>query len=38
VITVEPELRPEFVEKIRKTEHLKGIPFESIEELRERYY
>ena len=34
---MEPELRPEFVERIRKTEHLKGIPFRSVDELRKRY-
>lgn len=33
----EPELRPEFIEKIRKTEHQKGIKFKSINELRKRY-
>lgn len=34
---MEPELRPEFVKKIMKTEHLKGIKFKSIDELRRRY-
>jgi len=34
---MEPELRPEFVEKIQKTEHLKGIPFRSVADLRKRY-
>jgi len=34
---LEPELRPEFVEKIKKTEHLKGVKFKSIDELRYRY-
>jgi len=34
---MEPELKPEFVEKIKKTEHLKGIPFKSVDELRKRY-
>ena len=33
----EPELRPEFIEKIRKTENKKGIKFKSINELRKRY-
>lgn len=33
----EPELRPGFIEKIRKTEHQKGINFKSINELRKRY-
>ena len=33
----EPELRPEFIEKIRKTEHQKGIRFKSVNELRKRY-
>ena len=33
----EPELRPEFIERIRKTEHLKGIKFKSVDELRKRY-
>ena len=33
----EPELRPEFIEKIRKTENQKGIKFKSINELRKRY-
>ena len=34
---LEPELRPEFVEKILKTENQKGIQFKSVSELRERY-
>lgn len=34
---MEPELRPEFVEKIQKREHLKGIRFKSIDDLRKRY-
>lgn len=34
---MEPELRPEFVERIKKTERLKGIPFSSIADLRKRY-
>jgi len=34
---LEPELRPEFIEKIKSTEHLKGIKFKSIDELRQRY-
>ncbi|MBS3150801.1 DUF2683 family protein [Candidatus Woesearchaeota archaeon] len=34
---LEPELKPEFVEKIRKGEHLKGIKFKSVDELRQRY-
>jgi len=34
---MEPELRPEFVQKIQATEHLKGIPFKSVDELRKRY-
>ncbi len=34
---MEPELRPDFVEKMRKTEHLKGIRFKSVDELRKRY-
>ncbi|MBS3141523.1 DUF2683 family protein [Candidatus Woesearchaeota archaeon] len=33
----EPDLRPEFIEKIRKTENQKGIKFKSINELRKRY-
>ena len=33
----EPELRPEFIEKIRRTEHKKGIKFKSVDELRKRY-
>ena len=33
----EPELRPEFIEKIRKAEHLKGIKFKSVDDLRKRY-
>jgi len=33
----EPELRPEFIEKIRKTEHQRGIKFKSVNELRKRY-
>jgi len=31
---MEPELRPDFVEKIRRTEKEKGIPFKSMAELR----
>ncbi|MFH1834724.1 MAG: DUF2683 family protein [Methanobacteriota archaeon] len=31
---LEPELRPEYVEKIKRIEREKGIPFRSIEELR----
>ena len=34
---MEPELRPEFVEKIQKTEHLRGFRFKSVDELRKRY-
>lgn len=34
---LEPELKPEFIEKIKKTENLKGIRFKSISELRQRY-
>ncbi|MEK6960700.1 MAG: DUF2683 family protein [Nanoarchaeota archaeon] len=34
---MEPELRPDFVHKIQKTEHLKGIEFKSVEELRKRH-
>lgn len=34
---MEPELRPEFIEKIQKTEHLRGIRFKSVDELRKRY-
>jgi len=34
---MEPELRPDFVERMRKTEHLKGIRFKSVDELRKRY-
>jgi len=34
---MEPELRPEFVEKIQKTEHQKAIKFKSVDELRKRY-
>ena len=33
----EPELRPEFIEKIKKTENQRGINFRSINELRKRY-
>ena len=33
----EPELKPEFIEKIKRTEHQKGIRFKSISELRKRY-
>ncbi len=33
----EPELRPEFIEKIRRTENQKGIKFKSINDLRKRY-
>lgn len=32
---LEPELRPEYVEKLNRIEKEKGIPFSSIEELRE---
>ncbi|RJQ20363.1 DUF2683 domain-containing protein [Candidatus Woesearchaeota archaeon] len=34
---MEPELRPEFVQKIQSTEHQKGIHFSSIEGLRKRH-
>jgi len=34
---LEPELRPEFVAKIQGTEHLKGIPFKTVDALRRRY-
>lgn len=34
---LEPELRPEFIERIKSTEHLKGIKFKSMNELRQRY-
>jgi len=34
---MEPELRPDFVKKIKKTEHLEGIRFKSVDELRKRY-
>ncbi len=34
---MEPELRPEFIKKIQGTEHLKGTPFKSVNELRKRY-
>lgn len=34
---MEPELRPEFVEKIQKTEHRRGFTFKSVDELRKRY-
>ena len=34
---MEPELRPEFVERIQKTDHLKGITFKNTAELRKRY-
>ncbi len=32
--SLEPELRPEFVKKMKKLEKQKGIPFKSVEELR----
>jgi uncharacterized protein (DUF111 family) len=31
---LEPQLRPEYAEKIRKIQKQKGIPFKSIQELR----
>ena len=31
---LEPELKPEYVEKLRKIQKQKGIPFKSVEELR----
>jgi len=31
---LEPKLKPEFVERLKKIEQQKGIPFKSIEELR----
>ena len=31
---LEPEIRPEYVKKIRKIEKEKGIPFKNIDELR----
>lgn len=33
----EPELRPEFIENIKKTENQRGIKFKSVNELRKRY-
>lgn len=33
----EPELRPDFIEKIRKTENQRGFKFKSVSELRKRY-
>lgn len=33
----EPELRPEFVKKILKSEKQKGIKFKSVDDLRKRY-
>ncbi|MBU1201328.1 MAG: DUF2683 family protein [Nanoarchaeota archaeon] len=33
---MEPELRPEFVKKILKSDNKKGVRFKSIEELRKR--
>ena len=33
---MEPELRPEFVQRILKSENLKGIRFTSVDELRKR--
>jgi hypothetical protein len=34
---LEPELRPEFIEKVQRTEEEKGIKFKSVRELKERY-
>lgn len=34
---MEPELRPEFVERIHKTEHRKGVRFKTVDDLRKRY-
>ena len=34
---MEPELRPEFVKRILKSENIKGIRFKSVDELRKRY-
>ncbi|MDP6294323.1 MAG: DUF2683 family protein [Candidatus Woesearchaeota archaeon] len=34
---MEPELRPDFVEKIRKGEKKKGIKFKNVDELRKRH-
>jgi hypothetical protein len=34
---MEPELRPEFVKEMSRTEHLKGKEFKDIGELRKRY-
>lgn len=31
---LEPELRPEYIKKLKKIEKEKGIPFENIDELR----
>ena len=33
---LEPELRPEYVEKIKKIQKQKGVSFKSVEELRRR--
>jgi len=34
---LEPELRPEFIQKIKKISKEKGVPFKSVDELRKRY-
>lgn len=33
---MEPELRPEFIEKMKRVEKQKGIPFKNMAELRKR--
>ena len=34
---MEPELRPEYIEKLGKIQKQKGIPFKNVAELRKRY-
>lgn len=36
MVILEPELRPEFVERLKRIEKHKGIRYKSIEELREK--
>ncbi len=34
---MEPKLKPEFVKKLKETEHMKGIPFMSVADLKKRF-
>ena len=37
IMMADDELMPDFIEKIKKEEHLKGFKFKSVDELRKKY-